>query len=47
MADRDCRSCGDQKTEEYELLVRSNQHKAVHLCEECHAALEEGFVWED
>lgn len=40
MGEKRCINCGGPDAELYELLVRSNNHKEVPLCDECHEAIE-------
>ncbi|MFC6939307.1 hypothetical protein ACFQE8_04935 [Salinirubellus sp. GCM10025818] len=40
MGDGGCINCGEPDAEPYDLLVRSNNHEAVLLCETCHEAIQ-------
>lgn len=41
MADHRCLNCGAPGAEAYDLMVRSNSHEGVHLCEDCHDAIQQ------
>lgn len=45
MADRRCTNCGNPESETYELRLQSTTGTEVPLCEECHEALDEEFIW--
>lgn len=40
-----CTNCGDPDGEAYDLLFRSEPSREIYLCETCHGALEEEFIW--
>lgn len=46
MGDRGCINCGDVDAEPYDLLVRSNNHEAVLLCDTCHEAIQREMAGE-
>lgn len=38
---KQCLNCGAAAADTYDLLVRSNNHKEVPLCDACHEAIQE------
>jgi hypothetical protein len=41
MAEHTCLNCNDPDTDRYDLMIRGNDHRGVHLCEECHDAVQQ------
>lgn len=46
MTDR-CTNCDSPGADPYDFQLRSNPSTEVYLCEDCHAALDQEFIWTD
>lgn len=41
MTEHTCLNCNDPDTDRYDLMIRGNDHRGVHLCEECYNAVQQ------
>lgn len=41
MTEHRCQNCNAPDAEPYDLLLRSNAHSDVYLCDECHTAIQD------